>query len=148
MESSELDLIALTYLGMHGISEESLEKALTLYKKQVPLKQRLVTSKKERGRPTHYGIKFLVFYLYSKHLIETESLPTNIQLVEIAEKVRMIVYEKDTLKKEEIPDELRNPVKLSAVKTWRAEFEKIRSKDPAGWLEFHNSISKLGQKMK
>jgi hypothetical protein len=142
MKNYDLELLALMHLGANGVSKKTLLEASSIYEESEP--------KNERGRPPHVGIRGIVFYLYAREFLSSGKLISNPVLCKTAELIRLQVkqiYEADS-GKQEVPDEFRNPVKISAVKTWRNKFENLRVNHYEDWKMWFDDIETLRQKLK
>lgn len=157
MANYDLELLVLTHLDANRISKKTLLEAVSIYEETDPIRfnaKEHTTEDAEqangRGRPPHIGISSIVFYLYGKELLSSGKLITNQVLCETVELIRLEVkriYEADPDKKE-VPDEFRNPVKLSAIKTWRRQFESLRANHHEKWKDWFDHIERQRQKLK
>jgi hypothetical protein len=144
MKNYNLDFLAVTHLGIHGVSEKTLRQALSLYEKKSP-------KQNPRGRPDNVIGQLFVFWFYYKAIQKdglTETQITNGDLAKSAEKIRnlTLLTHYTNKKMSDIPMELRLEVRETSVKGWRRRFREIRETDPERFHKIFNFIESKRQK--
>lgn len=120
--------LAKEHLSKFGISRKTLLQAASFFPEDSLESEDKNVESPQRGRPVYVGLKWGTFYLYAEYCKANEKLPTDNVLKNEIEKRRIKILEQYKLEGKLAPDEYRSPVKLTTVKSWRQEFDKL-------WIE-------------